>query len=205
MVRKLMIMVAVVTVSLCGCTSASNTQDVATPAERKITIYDFELDGKMLTVPFSVSEIEAAGYTLSGEPLEKVVRGVDNIVYYTDEDDGMIVANLGTLEDECSMDEAVVIDILADKGNTDTSRLRVFGGIGFDSTKEEVEEVFGEPVMSDSDLAMYSLTQENAYMDGVYVAMDGDEVFRVEVLKTQDYIDWNMEELEEFESESASE
>lgn len=204
MVKKPMI--AIVTVLLLGgCAPAPISSDVATPCEPRATIYDLELDGKKLSVPFPVSELEGTGYTMTGDPLEKVVRGVDNIVYYTDEDDGMIVANLGTLDDECSVNEAVVIDILADKGNTDTSRLRVFGGIGFDSTKEEVEKVFGEPVMTDSDLAMYSLTQEGAYMDGVYVAMDGDEIFRVEVLRTQDYIDWDMSELEEFESESASE
>ena len=204
MVKKPMI--AVVTALLLGgCVPAPISSDVATPCEPRATIYDLELDGKKLSVPFPVSELEGTGYTMTGDPLEKVVRGVDNIVYYTDEDDGMIVANLGTLDDECSVNEAVVIDILADKGNTDTSRLRVFGGIGFDSTKEEVEKVFGEPVMTDSDLAMYSLTQEGAYMDGVYVAMDGDEIFRVEVLRTQDYIDWDMSELEEFESESASE
>ena len=80
MVKKPMI--AVVTALLLGgCAPAPISSDVAKPCEPRATIYDLELDGKKLSVPFPVSELEGTGYTMTGDPLEKVVRGGDNIVY----------------------------------------------------------------------------------------------------------------------------
>lgn len=191
----------------CSNTTPTNTSTSDTAGEEVIErndIYRVALGDKELYVPFSVTELEEAGLKLSDSSVDTVMRGADNIAYYVDDEDGMIVVNLGTYVDSCELNEAYVIDILSDKGNTDSSILSV-NGISFDSTKEEVEAVFGEPVFEDNGMTMYSRLEEGAYMDGAYVAMDGDEVIRVEVLSTKDFVDWDPEEMEEFESESESE
>lgn len=206
--RLLRILPIVVALSLSGCTKQpvdTNLLATQSNAQEVDSIYDVFIDGKKFTTPFKVSELSEAGYKIRESTVGKVTRGVDNIVYYTDRDDGMIVVNLGSYEPECEIDDAYVIDILADNMNTETTKLSVYGGVSFDSSKEEVAAVYGEPIMENNGLSVYSMTDEDAYMDGVYVMMDGDAVVRVEVLCTKDFIDWNEEELEEFESESVSE
>lgn len=206
--RLVKLLSIVVALSLSGCGKQpvdTNLLATQSNAQEVNSIYDVFIDGKKFTAPFKVSELVAAGYKIRESTVDKVTRGVDNIVYYTDRDDGMIVVNLGSLEPECEINDAYIIDILADNMNTETTKLSVYGGISFDSTKEDVAAVYGEPVMESNGMSVYSRTDADAYMDGVYVMMDGDAVARVEVLCTKDFIDWNEEELEEFESESVSE
>lgn len=188
MKKQLIMLSALVLLTGCGAATAPvESTDVEATSEgvvQRNDIYKIGLGEKELYVPFPVSELKDSGLKLSESSVDTVTRGADNIAYYVDDENGMIVVNLGTYVDSCEFDEAYVIDILADKGNTDTSILSV-SGISFDSSKEEVEAVFGEPVFEDNGMTMYSKLEEGAYMDGAYVAMDGDEVIRVEVLSTK--------------------
>ncbi|MCM1440878.1 MAG: hypothetical protein NC131_17010 [Roseburia sp.] len=187
-------------------TYAGESESVASPANESIgSIYDVKIGDKTYTVPFAVSELEGSGLTLQEATVDTVMRGADNIAYYVDENNGMVVVNLGTMEESCPINDATVIDILADTGNTETTILKVYGDVDFDTPKEDVAEVFGEPMYDDGHTTMYSIVDEDKYMDGVYVALEDDKVVRIEVLSADGYVDMEEEELEEFESTAAEE
>ena len=54
-------------------------------------------------------------------------------------DGNKLIASLGTKTDATPVEETMVVDILADTMNTDTTDMKIFGGINFDSSIEEIE------------------------------------------------------------------
>lgn len=176
--RKTLIL-ALTVVALSGCTKQE------TKLEPVYT--DVVLNGDRCILPFKADKLEMLGYSPMNMDADAVISGNDNVVYFSNYVGEVITVNLGTRHDDTPLYDSFVIDILADVGNTSTSRLRVYGNIGLDSTVSDIKKVYGEPAVAQGDTELYTMSNEDG-TKGVYVAVAEDKVVRIEALNTLDFI-----------------
>lgn len=150
---------------------------------------EIRIADKEFTIPMSVKDLLNCGYSVMDCDYPVATKNVDNTVYFTNTDGYLLTANVTTnREESCEIEDGVIIDILADTGNTAGTELSVYGGIGFESTEKEVQAVYGEPRFDFNGDKLYyiSLNSEND-MDMVCVALTDGVVRRIEVSNTQEY------------------
>lgn len=172
---------------LVGCGQTHNI-DIETPSNASgLSESQIKIGEEVLEVPFAFEEMERVGYKLTGADFATINHNQSCVAYFENEAGQSIVTGLGTLEDNVPIEESMVIDILADDMNTESSNLKVYGDIGLGSTKEEVQAVYGEPSYSLDDQEMYTLgiTEQN----GIIIALQDGKVCRVEVMMLDDYIE----------------
>lgn len=161
----------------------SKTYGSALPEYTHITIA-----GRPHNVPLKVSDLIKDGYSIAMADSVTARHNADNTVYFTHPDGGMLTTNVTTLKDESPIEESVIVDILADTGNTDTTQLAVYGNITFDSTEEEIRTFYGEPKWSFSDSNVYYISLDNeSELDAVFVGVVDGKVKYIEVCNTEGY------------------
>lgn len=184
--RKYLLMGLVV---LCCAGCQQTEQPVVSEETTELTTV--KIGETSLTIPCTVQELEETGYTLMASSSPEVYRNVDNMAYFTSPEGFTLVANLGTKEESCDLDDGMVIDLLADTGNTTGTTMSIYGDISLTSTIEEVEAVYGSPNVSLDGSNLYSKSIPGGMeYDMVAVATMGDKVVRIEVCNTQGYIEY---------------
>lgn len=144
---------------------------------------------KEFTIPMSVQDLLDCGYSVMACDYPTATKDVDNVVYFTNSSGYLITANVTTSnEEQCEIKDGMIVDILADTGNTLETELSVYGGISFDSTEEEVQAVYGEARFDFNGDTLYYIPLETGNeMDMVCVALTDGVVRRIEVSNTQGY------------------
>ena len=144
---------------------------------------------KEFTVPMSVQDLMACGYSVMACDYPTATKGIDNVVYFTNPSGYLITTNVTTNSDEqCEIVDGTIVDILADTGNTIETELTIYGGISFDSTEEDVQKVYGEARFDFNGDTLYYIPLETGNdMDMVCVALTDGVVRRIEVSNTQGY------------------
>lgn len=150
---------------------------------------EIRIAGKEFAIPMSVRDLLDCGYSVMGCDYPTATKGVDNVVYFTNTDGYLLTANVTTdKEESCAIEDGVIVDILADTGNTEGTELSVYGGIGLESTEEEVRAVYGEPRFDFNGDKLYYIPLNNGNdMDMVCVALTDCVVRRIEVSNVQEY------------------
>lgn len=150
---------------------------------------EIRIADKEFTIPMSVKDLLNCGYSIMDCDYPVATKNVDNTVYFTNTDGYLLTANVTTnREESCEIEDGVIVDILADTGNTAGTELSVYGGIGFESTEKEVQTVYGEPRFDfNGDKLYYIPLNSKNYMDMVCVALTDGVVRRIEVSNTQEY------------------
>lgn len=150
---------------------------------------EIRIADKEFTIPMSVKDLLNCGYSVMDCDYPVATKNVDNTVYFTNTDGYLLTANVTTnREESCVIEDGVIVDILADTGNTAGTELSVYGGIGFESTEKEVQTVYGEPRFDfNGDKLYYIPLNSKNDMDMVCVALTDGVVRRIEVSNTQEY------------------
>jgi len=150
---------------------------------------EIRIADKEFTIPMSVKDLLNCGYSVMNYDYPVATKNVDNVVYFTNTDGYLLTANVTTNNEEsCAIEDGVIVDILADTGNTAGTELSVYGGIGFESTEKEVQTVYGEPRFDfNGDKLYYIPLNSKNDMDMVCVALTDGVVRRIEVSNTQEY------------------
>lgn len=150
---------------------------------------EIRIADKEFTIPMSVRDLLDCGYSVMGCDYPAATKDVDNVVYFTNTDGYLLTANVTTdKEESCAIEDGVIVDILADTGNTEGTELSVYGGIGLESTEEEVRAVYGEPRFDFNGDKLYYIPLNNGNdMDMVCVALTDGVVRRIEVSNVQEY------------------
>lgn len=185
--RKVIYIAALSTLLLSGCAS-SNKEETQEPVAEDLT--KITLAGKDFTIPVKVSDIVAAGFTLTSTDVETIGYNQDCIGYFENSDGATIVANIGSTEGTGqSPEEGYAFDVLEDVSNTQGEGvLTVHGGISLASEVDAVKEVYGEPTYDDgANQLYYKIIGDAQYSDMVCVAVINGEVSRVEVCNAKDF------------------
>lgn len=150
---------------------------------------EIRIADKEFAIPMSVRDLLDCGYSVMGCDYPTATKDVDNVVYFTNTDGYLLTANVTTdKEESCAIEDGVIVDILADTGNTEGTELSVYGGIGLESTEEEVRAVYGEPRFDFNGDKLYYIPLNNGNdMDMVCVALTDGVVRRIEVSNVQEY------------------
>lgn len=150
---------------------------------------EIRIADKEFTIPMSVRDLLDCGYSVMSCDYPTATKDVDNVVYFTNTDGYLLTANVTTdKEESCAIEDGVIVDILADTGNTEGTELSVYGGIGLESTEEEVRAVYGEPRFDFNGDKLYYIPLNNGNdMDMVCVALTDGVVRRIEVSNVQEY------------------
>lgn len=150
---------------------------------------EIRIADKEFAIPMSVRDLLDCGYSVMGCDYPIATKDVDNVVYFTNTDGYLLTANVTTdKEESCAIEDGVIVDILADTGNTEGTELSVYGGIGLESTEEEVRAVYGEPRFDFNGDKLYYIPLNNGNdMDMVCVALTDGVVRRIEVSNVQEY------------------
>lgn len=150
---------------------------------------EIRIADKEFSIPMSVKDLLNCGYSVTNYDYPVATKNVDNVVYFTNTDGYLLTANVTTNNEEsCAIEDGVIVDILADTGNTAGTELSVYGGIGFESTEKEVQTVYGEPRFDfNGDKLYYIPLDSKNDMDMVCVALTDGVVRRIEVSNTQEY------------------
>lgn len=150
---------------------------------------EIRIADKEFAIPMSVRDLLDCGYSVMGCDYPTATKDVDNVAYFTNTDGYLLTANVTTdKEESCAIEDGVIVDILADTGNTEGTELSVYGGIGLESTEEEVRAVYGEPRFDFNGDKLYYIPLNNGNdMDMVCVALTDGVVRRIEVSNVQEY------------------
>lgn len=137
-------------------------------------------------VPMSVGELMDAGYTIMASDSPTLTKYRSNVTYFINDKGYVVTTDVRTKNETDEVQNGVIVDILADKGNTPGSELSI-QGITFDSTEEEVREVFGDPIFDlDGDTLYLNHIRENG-VDTVSVLLTDGVITRLEVCNTEGY------------------
>lgn len=170
---------------LSGCTTQGMTGVATSSNAEDIKVNQVSIDGTILTVPFEFSEMERVGYKMTDVEFAEISPNQTCVAYFEDEDGNKLITSLGTKTEATPVEEAMVVDILADTMNTDTTDMKIFGGINFNSSIEEIEKVFGEPSYELENSLLY--TKHIGDVDMACVAIMNGEIIRIETCVSEEY------------------
>lgn len=137
-------------------------------------------------VPMDVQDLLDAGYSIMACDYPTLTKFQSNVTYFTNSKGHVVTTDVRTRKETDEVQNGVIVDILVDKGNTLDSELAV-QGISFDSTEEEVKEVFGEPIFDLGGDTLYVKHIRDNGVDMVSVLMTNGDVVRLEVCNTKGY------------------